>query len=320
MTIAIPIHNEEAVLPELLRRVFAVLDQTPGGPHELLIVDDGSRDGSLRILHEAAARDPRLRILVLSRNFGHQAAVSAAFDHAIGDVMMVMDGDLQDAPEALPILMKRLDEGFDVVYVRRARRKESFWLRTSYHVAYRMIARLSKLALPVDAGDFALLSRRAVDAVRALPERQRYLRGLRSWIGFRQAGEELERHARAGGESKYSVSALIALALDGTFAFSTAPLRFIGALGGFVLMFAGAFSLYATFVRVVQGRSPQGFTALTVLVTIIGGMILISLWIIGEYVGRIYEEVKRRPIYLLDRTIGGAGAPAPPVADRRLGA
>ena len=305
VTIAIPIHNEQEVLPELLRRVFAVLDQTPGGPHEFIIVDDGSRDASLSILEAAAARDQRLRVIVLSRNFGHQAAVSAAFDHATGDVMLVMDGDLQDAPEALPILLGRLDEGFDVVYVRRTQRKESFWLRTSYHLAYRMIARLSKLALPVDAGDFALLSRRAVDAVRALPERQRYLRGLRSWVGFRQTGEALERHARAAGESKYSVSALIALALDGTFAFSTAPLRFIGALGGLVLIFAGVFSLYSVFVRLFLGRSPQGFTALTVLVTVIGGMILMSLWIIGEYVGRIYEEVKRRPIYLLDRIVGG---------------
>ena len=310
VTIAIPIHNEEEVLPELLRRVFAVLDQTPGGPHELLLVDDGSRDGSLRILEEAAGRDPRLRVIVLSRNFGHQAAVSAAFDHAIGDVMMVMDGDLQDPPEALPILLKRLDEGFDVVYVRRTRRKESIWLRASYHLAYRMIASLSKLALPVDAGDFALLSRRAVDAVRALPERQRYLRGLRSWVGFRQTGEELERHARAAGESKYSVGALMGLALDGTFAFSTAPLRFIGAMGGLVLVFAAVFSLYAIYVRVVLGQSPAGFTAITVLGTIIGGMILISLWIIGEYVGRIYEETKRRPIYLIDRTLGGIERPA----------
>jgi polyisoprenyl-phosphate glycosyltransferase len=305
VTIAAPIHNEEAVLPELLRRVLAVLDQTPGGPHEFLVVDDGSRDGSVRILEEAAQRDPRVRVVVLSRNFGHQAAVSAAFDHATGDVMMVMDGDLQDAPEALPVLLARLDQGYDVVYVRRAQRKESVWLRASYHLAYRLIASLSQLALPVDAGDFALLSRRAVDAVRALPERQRYLRGLRSWIGFRQTGEVIERHARAAGESKYSVGALVALALDGTFAFSTAPLRFIGALGGMVLVFAGLFSLYAIVVRVVLGQSPQGFTALTVLVTVIGGMILMSLWIIGEYVGRIYEEVKRRPVYLVDRTLGG---------------
>ena len=318
VTIAIPIHNEEEVLPELLRRVFAVLDQTPGGPHEFLVVDDGSRDGSLRILEEAAGRDSRLRIIVLSRNFGHQAAASAAFDHATGDVMMVMDGDLQDAPEALPILLKRLDEGFDVVYVRRTRRKEAFWLRTCYHFAYRTIAKLSKLALPVDAGDFALLSRRAVDAVRALPERQRYLRGLRSWVGFRQTGEEIERHARAAGASKYSLSALIGLALDGTFAFSTAPLRFIGALGGFVLIFAATFSLYATFVRLFLGRSPEGFTALTVLVTVVGGMILMSLWIIGEYVGRIYEEVKRRPIYLVDRMVGGGADFGRSRGDRRL--
>ena len=312
VTVAVPIHNEEQVLPELLRRVFAVLDETPGGPHEFLVVDDGSRDGSLRILEAAAERDSRLRVIVLSRNFGHQAAVSAAFDQATGDVMMVMDGDLQDAPEALPLLLKRLDEGFDVVYVRRTQRKESFWLRTCYHLAYRMIAKLSRLALPVDAGDFALLSRRAVDAVRALPERQRYLRGLRSWVGFRQTGEEVERHARAAGESKYSVNALIGLALDGTFAFSTAPLRFIGALGGLVLIFAVVFSLYSTFVRVFLGQSPQGFTALTVLVTVIGGMILMSLWIIGEYVGRIYEEVKRRPIYLVERTLGGADRPTSP--------
>jgi dolichol-phosphate mannosyltransferase len=244
--------------------------------------------------------------------------VSAAFDHATGDVMMVMDGDLQDAPEALPILLSRLAEGFDVVYVRRTRRKESFWLRTSYHLAYRLIAHLSKLALPVDAGDFALLSRRAIDAVRALPERQRYLRGLRSWVGFRQTGVEVERHARAGGESKYSVSALIALALDGTFAFSTVPLRFIGLLGGFVLVFAAVFSLYSVFVRVFLGRSPEGFTALTVLVTLIGGMVLISLWIIGEYIGRIYEEVKRRPIYLVDRMVGGDAGPSEFRADRRL--
>jgi dolichol-phosphate mannosyltransferase len=268
------------------------------------LIDDGSRDGSVRILEDASQRDPRVRVVVLSRNFGHQAAVSAAFDHATGDVMMVMDGDLQDAPEALPVLLARLDQGSDVVYVRRAQRKESFWLKASYHLAYRLIAKLSKLALPVDAGDFALLSRRAVDAVRALPERQRYLRGLRSWVGFRQTGEVIERHARAAGESKYSVGALVALALDGTFAFSTAPLRFIGALGGMVLIFAGLFSLYAIVVRVVLGQSPQGFTALTVLVTVIGGMILMSLWIIGEYVGRIYEEVKRRPVYLVDRTLG----------------
>ncbi|MHB1297055.1 MAG: glycosyltransferase family 2 protein [Gemmatimonadaceae bacterium] len=310
VTVAIPIHNEEDVLPALLRRVMAVLDATPGGPHELLLVDDGSRDRSLAMIEEAARRDPRIAVVALSRNFGHQAALTAAFDHARGDVMLIMDGDLQDPPEALPRLLARLDEGFDVVYVRRARRKEPLWLRASYHVAYRLIASLARIALPIDAGDFALLSRRAIDAVRELPERQRYLRGLRSWIGFRQTGVEVERDARAAGESKYSLRRLIGLALDGAFAFSTAPLRFIGVLGGGALLGSLAFSGYAVYAKFVEGRSPQGFTALTVLGTLLGGMILLSLWIIGEYVGRIYEETKRRPVYIVDRIVRVAGSDA----------
>ncbi len=304
VTIAIPIHNEEEVLPALLARVIAVLDATPGGPHELLLVDDGSRDRSLTLLEAAARKDPRITVVVLSRNFGHQAALTAAFDHARGDVMLLMDGDLQDPPEALPALLARLDEGYDVVYVRRTRRKEPFWLRASYHVAYRIIASLSRIALPADAGDFAILSRRAIDAVRNLPERQRYLRGLRSWVGFRQTGLDVERAARAAGVSKYSLRRLIGLALDGAFAFSTAPLRFIGVAGGITLLGSIAFSLFAIYAKLVLGRSPQGFTALTVLGTLVGGMILLSLWIIGEYVGRIYEEVKRRPVYLVDRVVG----------------
>jgi dolichol-phosphate mannosyltransferase len=310
VTIAVPIHNEEEVIPALLSRVLAVLDATPGGPHEFLLVDDGSRDRSLALLEEAARRDPRLVVVVLSRNFGHQAALSAAFDHARGDVLLLMDGDLQDPPEALTDLLAKLDEGYDVVYVRRTRRKEPLWLRASYHVAYRMIARLSRIALPVDAGDFALLSRRAIDAVRELPERQRYLRGLRSWVGFRQTGLEVERAARAAGRSKYSVRRLLGLALDGAFAFSTAPLRFIGVMGGLVLVGSIAFSIFAVYAKFFLGRSPAGFTALTVLGTLVGGMILLSLWIIGEYVGRIYEETKRRPVYLVDRVVRSAGAPA----------
>jgi len=306
VTIAIPIHNEEQVIPALLARVGAVLDATPGGPHELLLVDDGSRDRSLALLEEASRKDPRITVVVLSRNFGHQAALTAAFDHARGDVMLLMDGDLQDPPEALPALLARLDEGFDVVYVRRTRRKEPFWLRASYHVAYRIIASLSRIALPADAGDFALLSRRAIEAVRDLPERQRYLRGLRSWVGFRQTGLDVERAARAAGVSKYSLRRLIGLALDGAFAFSTAPLRFIGVAGGVTLLGSIAFSVFAVYAKLVLGRSPQGFTALTVLGTLVGGMILLSLWIIGEYVGRIYEEVKRRPVYLVDRVVGRA--------------
>ncbi|MBL8996386.1 MAG: glycosyltransferase family 2 protein [Gemmatimonadetes bacterium] len=323
VTVAVPIHNESEVIPKLLERVLAVLDATPGGPHEFLLVDDGSRDDSLAQLEAAARRDPRVVVVVLSRNFGHQAALSAAFDHASGDVMLLMDGDLQDPPEALTPLLARLDEGYDVVYVRRTKRKEPLWLRASYHLAYRAIARLAKIALPIDAGDFAILSRRAIDAVRDLPERQRYLRGLRSWVGFRQTGLEVERAARAAGKSKYSVRRLIGLALDGAFAFSTAPLRFIGVMGLLVLLGSVAFSAFAVYAKFALGRSPQGFTALTVLGTLMGGMILISLWIIGEYVGRIYEETKRRPVYLVDRVVSASrvaadGGTRDRSSDRRL--
>jgi polyisoprenyl-phosphate glycosyltransferase len=303
VSIGIPIHNEAEVLPELLRRVLDVLDATPGGPHECLLIDDGSRDASLGIMAAAAAADPRVRVVVLSRNFGHQAAVSAAFDHAQGDALLVMDGDLQDPPEALTPLLARLDEGYDVVFVERQQRKESLWLRASYRAAYRAIARLSDPPLPVDAGDFALLGRRAVDAIRALPERQRYVRGLRSWVGFRQTSLPVERAARAAGESKYDLRRLIGLALNGAFSFSTAPLRFIGVMGATVSAGAMAFALYATYARLVLDRSPAGFTALTVLIAGLGGMVLLSLWIIGEYVGRIFEEVKRRPVYVVDRVI-----------------
>ena len=323
VTIAIPIHNEEEVLPALLQRVFAVLDQTPGGPHELLIVDDGSRDGSLRILEDAAATrsaPARHRAVPKFRAPGRRVGGLRPRDRRRDDG----DGRRSAGCSRSPARSssKRLDEGFDVVYVRRTRRKEAFLAAHELSPRVSDHRELSKLALPVDAGDFALLSRRAVDAVRALPERQRYLRGLRSWVGFRQTGEVIERHARAAGESKYSVSALIGLALDGTFAFSTAPLRFIGAARRIRPDVRRAcFRSMPCYVRVVLGRSPQGFTALTVLVTIIGGMILISLWIIGEYVGRIYEEVKRRPIYLVDRTVGGARRPAAArLMDPRYGA
>lgn len=306
VTVAVPVYNERESVPELLRRVLGTLDTLPGGPHEFLLVDDGSTDGTRDLLTEAAMRDARVRVVLLSRNFGHQAAVSAAFDHARGDAVLFMDGDLQDPPEVLPQLLGELATGPDVVYVRRERRKEPFWLRLSYFLAYRAIASLSKPALPVDAGDFALLSRRAVDAVRALPERQRYLRGLRSWVGFRQVSLPVERAARAAGRSKYGLRRLIGLALDGAFNFSTAPLRFIGLLGGAVSVGAMLFAAYAVYARIVLDRSPAGFTALAVLVAGLGGMLLLSLWIIGEYVGRIYVEVKHRPVYVVERIVGNA--------------
>ena len=303
LSVAIPIFNEQAVLPELIRRVTAVLDGIGGGPHELVVVDDGSSDRSLELLETAARSDPRLRVVVFSRNFGHQAAFSAALAHVTGDVAVLMDGDLQDAPEAIPQFLARHAEGYDVVYARRVRRKEGLLLRSAYWVFYRMMARLSRIEMPLDAGDFALLSRRVIDALNALPEHQRYLRGLRTWVGFRQIGIDVERHERWAGRPKYQLGSLTQLAFDGILAFSVAPLRAAAVVGIAGVLLSALFVVYAIYVRVVLGQSPQGFTALLVAFTFLSGIQLFFMGVIGEYIGRIYEEAKRRPAFIVARVI-----------------
>ena len=304
LSLAIPIHNEADVLPELLRRTRAVLDDLRGGPHEIVLVDDGSRDQSFEILEEAARIDPRILAISLSRNFGHQAALTAALDHATGDAVVVMDGDLQDVPEAIPQFVERYDDGYDVVYARRIRRKEPWTLRLCYFVFYRIMARLSDVQLPLDAGDFGLMSRRVVDQLRRMPEHHRYLRGLRSWVGFRQTGIPIERGVRHSGKSKYGFLRLLKLATDGIFAFSIVPIRAAALLGAAVTALSMLYVLYALYARLFLLESPKGFTALIVTVTFLSGVLLFFLGVIGEYVGRIYEETKERPIYLISRVAG----------------
>jgi glycosyltransferase involved in cell wall biosynthesis len=316
LSVAIPIYNEVALLPELLQRVDAVLSELPGGPHEIVMVDDGSTDGSRQALFRAAAAETRLVVVALSRNFGHQAALSAALDHVTGDVVVLMDGDLQDPPEAIPLLLRTHLEGYDVVYARRVRRKEGWLLRASYATFYRILARLSNVDLPVDSGDFGLMSRRVVEQLRRAPERHRYLRGLRAWAGYAQIGVTVERAARAGGESKYSLRKLIALACDGFFSFSVAPLRAAALLGLGAIVLSTLFALYAVGVRLLLGQSPQGFTALIVVMTFLSGTNLLFLGLLGEYLGRVYEEVKRRPLYVVDQIVRGDAGHAAQPADR----
>jgi dolichol-phosphate mannosyltransferase len=234
----------------------------------------------------------------LSRNFGHQPALTAALDHCRGDVVVMLDGDLQDPPEAVPALLARQREGYDVVYAVRIGRKEGWLLRTCYRLFYRVIGMLAELELPPDAGDFCLMTRPALNALLASRERERYLRGLRAWVGFRQIGLPIERGARHAGESKYTWRRLFRLAFDGIFAFSTVPLRMATALGLLVLVLTALLNVFWIGARVL-GYSPQGFTALATSIAFFAGVQLFFLGIIGEYVGRIYSEVKERPLYVV---------------------
>lgn len=306
VSLAIPVYNEEAVVPELLRRTTAVLDSLPGGPHEIVLANDGSSDRTLELLEKAAEKDGRLVVVDLSRNFGHQIALTAALDHTSGDVAVLMDGDLQDPPEAVPTLLEAYQQGYDVVYVRRVNRKESWYLRACYYLFYRLLAVLSSTQLPLDSGDFGLMSRRVIEEIRRMPEHQRYLRGLRTWVGFRQIGIPVERSARHAGKAKYSPVKLLMLAFDGIFAFSTVPLRAAAILGMVAIGLSGLFALYSVYVKLWL-HSPQGFTATILVITFLSGMNLFFLGVIGEYIGRIYEETKARPHYIVGRILGRAG-------------
>jgi len=305
LSVGIPIHDEEQVVPELVARVLATLDRVPGGPHEVVFVDDGSTDGSRQLLAAAAKRDPRVKVVALSRNFGHQAALGAALDHATGDAVVLMDGDLQDEPEVIPDLVRGHESGADVVYARRATREEGVLFRAAYRLYYRIVSSLSELPLPLDTGDFALLGPPVVAALRRLPEHQRYLRGLRAWVGFKQIGIDVQRRARAGGRRKYTTWRLLQLALDGICSFSIVPLRAATITGLVTIAAATAFALYAIYMRIVVGAVPVGFTASIVVMTLLSGVQLLFLGVIGEYLGRIYTEAKGRPRYIVAEIVGG---------------
>lgn len=299
LSVGIPVFNEQDVIPDLLARLLRVLDGISGGPHEVVFVDDGSTDESRRLLQDAAAADRRIRVVVLSRNFGHQAALGAALDHATGDAVVLMDADLQDQPEIIPEFIKHHEAGADVVFARRASREEGWIIRTSYRLFYRIISALSDTPLPLDSGDFALLGAPVVATLRRLPEHQRYLRGLRAWVGFTQVGIDVQRRARVAGRPKYTTWKLFKLALDGICSFSIVPLRAAAVSGLLAIAASMAFAVYAIYVRVVVGQVPAGFTASLLITTFLSGVQLLFLGIIGEYLGRVYGEAKGRPPYVV---------------------
>ena len=304
LSVGIPIHNEQDALPELLRRLQTVLDTVPGGPHEMLFVDDGSTDASRMLLTEAARQDKRIRVVALSRNFGHQAALGAAIDFARGDAVVLMDGDLQDEPEIIPELLRHHEMGADVVYTRRMSREEGLLLRIAYKLYYRIVASLAEVPMPLDSGDFSLIGRRVVSLMKELPERQRYVRGLRTWVGFNQVSVDVGRGRRVGGKPKYTTWRLMQLALDGICSFSVVPLRAATLTGLATIALTFGFALYAVYKRLVVGAVPVGFTASLLVMTLMSGVELLFLGVIGEYLGRIYAEVKGRPTYIVAEIVG----------------
>jgi dolichol-phosphate mannosyltransferase len=297
LSIVIPLYNEEAVFVDLWLRLAKVMDAMPLSA-EVVFVDDGSSDGTRELATMASREDPRFRLVVLSRNFGHQLAVSAGLQHTGGQAVAILDGDLQDPPEVLPEFHHKLSEGYDVVYAVRRRRKEWWPKRLAYWLFYRLLRSLASIDIPLDSGDFCVLSRRIVQCMNQLPERHRFVRGLRSWVGFRQIGLEYDRAARGAGESKYTLRKLLQLACDGIFTFSDAPLRLATWLG--LIVSLASFGI-GTGAMLARGSVVP---ALTAGVFFLGGVQLICLGILGEYIGRIHNEVKGRPAFVVADLVG----------------
>ncbi len=302
-SIVIPIYNEEETIPELHRRLKAAIDRFDDAA-EVIFVDDGSRDSSFDQLSDIHRRDSRFKALRFSRNFGHQTAISAGIDFAVGNPVILMDGDLQDPPEVLSTFIDKWKCGYDVVYAIRKKRKEGILKRFAYATFYRLLKKLSYLDIPLDSGDFCVMDRRVAEVIRGFPERNRFVRGLRTWAGFRQVGIEYERDARFAGVPKYTLGKLMKLAYDGLFSFSTAPLRLAVYTGFFFAGLAFLEGIVIIYRKLIHGIDVAGWASTIVILTFLGGLILLTLGVIGEYVGRIFDEVKQRPIYIIRDKIG----------------
>lgn len=300
LSVVIPLFNEEENLPELHRRLTAALEAL-AIRYELIFVNDGSRDRTPELLDALAERDPSLVVLHLSRNFGHQPAISAGIDASQGEAVVLMDGDLQDPPEVLGEFIKTWRAGNDVVYAIRTKRKEGLFKRLAYAAFYRVLRATSDLEIPLDSGDFCLMDRKVVDTMKALPERQRFVRGLRTFVGYRQVGLEYERDARHLGEPKYKFKALVRLAVDGLVSFSGYPLTLVSQLGMLSLLIAALLTIWVLYSAWQDPAAPRGWCSTMVVVMYMGGVQLISLGIMAEYMRRIFLEVKGRPTYLVAR-------------------
>jgi polyisoprenyl-phosphate glycosyltransferase len=317
VSVTAPAHNEEEVLPQFVDRVRDALE---GFEFELVIVDDGSTDDSVELLDRLATADPRIKVVRLSRSFGYQAAVAAGLDHVDGDVIVTIDADLQDPPELIPDLIEEWRNGSDVVYAVRSERQGEGRLKlTTARWFTRVFTRLAELDIPRDVGDFRLLDRRAADALRRLPERNRFMRGLTVWVGFRQSSVPYVRDPRQAGETRYRWRTLMRISLDAISSFSHVPLQ-IATIAGFVVSFFAFLGIPYVIVNRLLGFYVEGVSTLMFAVLLLGGIQLITLGIIGEYISRIYDEVKRRPLYVVSerRNLDGPVMIPAAAAQRRM--
>ena len=317
ISIVIPVYNEEENIPELYSRITTAAEQW-GDDYEVVTVDDGSSDLSLQQLTMIHRRDPRWKVLAFSRNFGHQAAVSAGIFYSHGDVVAIMDADLQDPPEELPRFLAKWREGYHVVYAIRTKRKEGLLKRVSYKIFYYVLHRLGSIDIPVDAGDFCVMDRTVVEVLKAMPERTRFVRGLRSWLGFRQVGVAYERASRHAGASKYTFVKLIRLAVTGMLLFSSVPLK-LSAWSGFCLCALSVLSILVMCgwaladVRLfgMRPRDATGWTSIVSLILLMSGLQLMALGVIGQYLARIFDEVQGRPPWIIAYALGFADRSSP---------
>lgn len=305
LSVVSPCYNEEESLPELHRRLTEVCQATIGDNYEIVLVDDGSKDGTRAEMEKLAAADDHMVCVILSRNHGHQLALTAGLQIARGDRILIIDADLQDPPELLGDMMERMDAGAEVVYGKRSERKgETFFKETSAKVFYRLLNRLTDIEIPTDTGDFRLMSRRALDALNDMPEAHRFIRGMVSWIGFRQEPLEYVRDERVAGETKYPFRKMMHFALDAIAGFSIVPLR-ISIFLGLICAFFGILLFAYTVKDYLAGNTIQGWTTTMTAVLILGSGQLLVLGVIGEYLGRLYIQSKRRPLFIIDTIVHG---------------
>jgi dolichol-phosphate mannosyltransferase len=303
ISIIVPLYNEEDVFEALIQRLTQVID-TAKFQCEVVLINDGSTDKTAELINLTCRKDNRFSGVLLSRNHGHQLAVSAGLSYSRGiKGAMIIDGDLQDPPELINEFYNLLIDGYDVIYAIRENRKESFLKKLAYSVYYRLQKKISSFNIPIDSGDFSMLSRRVVDTVVSMPEQSRYLRGMRAWVGYKQIGFEYNRDERHAGETKYSWSKLFELAFNGIFNFSDFPVKIITRLGFFTVLFSLIYFLYNIYRKIYYNDVPQGFTATILAIILFSGVQMISLGLIGEYVLRIYNQVRNRPLFVVDKII-----------------